>query len=127
MTHARKPVPFEAVNALIAAYDYALTVASAMHFDLYAPGDRFTTAYFSTSIELVTGCIVLAKANETIGIPILVRTLLEAYVDFHCVFADSQYSEYIEAAHDHEWAKVMDTALTGDSIYLGKLGEEPSA
>ena len=126
MQEVRRPVGREIIDALAAVQEHATSVAALIHYDLKDAVERFLLSYFATSIELAAGCIALANHTETIGIPILARSVLEAHVDFRCLLADPGYKECIEAAHDLEWAKVIDEAVAGGGAYLAKLGAEPA-
>jgi hypothetical protein len=39
--------------------------------------NRYLCADFGAAIEIAGGCVVLARAGERIGIPLLMRTMLE--------------------------------------------------
>ena len=114
------------LDALSAVRDHAIGVASLVHYDLADAAQRYLLSYFCTGIELAGGSIALAQQAESIGIPILARSMLEAHVDFRCVLADPAYVEWIEATHDREWAKVIDEAINAGGAYLSKLGSEPT-
>lgn len=126
MTDTRQPVEPVIIEALLAVKDHATEVAALIHYDLRDPQQRYLLSYFCTGIELAAACIVLGQSTECIGIPILARSTLEAYVDFKCLVADAAYVECIEAAHDREWAKVFDEAVSAGGAYLGQLGAEAS-
>lgn len=116
----------EVYAAAEAAYEHSKRVAERAVFKLPDPTDRYLMSYFATAIELTGGCLALAREGQLVGIPILARSLLEAWVDFVCLAADGAYVEYIEAAHDKEWAKVIDAAMADGNRYLAKLGAEAS-
>jgi Family of unknown function (DUF5677) len=126
MPEMREPVEPIIIEALAAVKDHATAVASLIHYDLRDPQQLYLLSYFCTGIELAGACIALSQTTECIGIPILARSALEAYVDFNCLVADASYVECIEAAHDREWAKVFDEAVAAGGAYLGQLGAEPT-
>jgi hypothetical protein len=126
MIATRRPIAPPVLDALIAARDHALAVSSLLRYDLTDAVQRYLLSYFCTAIELEGASIALARQAESIGIPILARSMLEAQVDFRCLLADPAYVDWIEAAHDREWAKVIDEAITAGGAYLGKLGSEPT-
>jgi hypothetical protein len=123
---SRLPIDAAFIAALIAARDHAVAVAALVHYDMSDAQQRYLLAYFCTEIEFAGACIALAQQTESIGIPILARSALEAHVDFRCLLADPAYVEWIEAAHDREWAKLMDEATRDGGAYLAQLGAEPS-
>ncbi len=126
MAETRRPFAPPVINALIAVRDHAMAAASLVHYDLTDAVQRYLLSYFCTGIELSSASISLAQQTENIGIPILARSILEAHVDFKCLLADPGYVEWIEAAHDREWAKVIDEATNAGGAYLAKLGAEPT-
>jgi hypothetical protein len=115
----------EVYEAAEAAYDHAIAVARLVVFDLPNPSDRFLMCYFATAIEQTGGCLALARTGQTTSIPILARSILEAWIDFRCLAADQHYVEHLEAKHDKEWLKVFDAA-GNNNVYLSKLGAEPT-
>lgn len=122
----RRPIETAFIEALIAARDHAVAVAALAHYDMSDAQQRYLLAYFCTEIEFAGACIALAQQAESVGIPILARSALEAHVDFRCLLSDPAYVEWIEAAHDREWAKLMDEATRDGGAYLAQLGAEPS-
>jgi len=122
MTETRQPIEPVIIEALIAVKDHATSIASLIHYDLLDARERYLLAYFCTAIELTGACTVLAQTTESIGIPILARSVLEALVDFKCLVTDPGYVECIEAAHDREWSKVFEEATSAGGAYLGQLG-----
>jgi Family of unknown function (DUF5677) len=124
MAETRRPIAPVVIEALMAVKDHATSVAGLIRYDLRDAQQRYLLAYFCTVIELTAACTVLAQTTENVGIPILARSALEAFVDFRCLRADPRYGECIEAAHDREWAKVIDEAMSAGGAYLGQLGAE---
>src|SRR5690348_6092029 len=100
----------EIYEAAEAAYDHAIAVARIAVFDLPNPCDRYLMCYFATAIEQTGGCLALAREGQITSIPILARSLLEAWIDFRCLSADPNYADCIEAKHDKEWIKVFEAA-----------------
>ena len=115
----------EIYEAAEAAYDHAIEVARLAVFDLPDPSDRYLMSYFATAIEQTGGCLALAREGQITSIPILARSILEAWIDFRCLAADPAYVDFIEAKHDKEWTKVFDAAAN-NNLYLAKIGAEPS-
>jgi Family of unknown function (DUF5677) len=114
----------EVYEAAEAAYDHAIAVAGVAVFDMPNPSDRYLMCYFATAIEQTGGSLALAREGQITSIPILARSILEAWIDFRCLAADASYVDYIEAKHDKEWEKVFDAA-ENNNIYLAELGGEP--
>jgi len=126
VTEKRREVAQEFVAALIALREHAAAVANLVHYDARDARQRYLLSYFCTAIELAGAAIVLARSAETIGLPILARSALEALVDFRCLMLDPSYVEFIEAAHDAEWAKLINEAIDTPGAYLGELAAHAS-
>lgn len=116
----------ELYAAVEATHTYAQAVACKVNFNLGHEPDRYLLSYFATTIELTGGCLALVREQQFISIPILTRSVLEAWVDFVCLTADASYSKFIDAAHDSGVARMIDQAVLAGNQYLQQLGKEPS-
>jgi hypothetical protein len=125
MGEGQQMIAKEIYEAAETAYNRAIAVAGLVVFQLPDPTDRYLICYFATAIEKIGGCLALAREGQLTSIPILARTILEAWMDFRCLAADPNYVEYIEAKHDEKWVKVFDAAAN-NNLHLAKLGSEPS-
>src|SRR5687768_10644039 len=75
-------------------------VREAQRFRFDAENELHVTALglHNTIVELCAGCLVLADTNRATGIPILLRSMYEAFVDLSNLLSDASYHEHIEAA-----------------------------
>lgn len=74
-------------------------------------------------IELTGACLTLARVKQFSGIPVLVRSVLEAYVDLRCLSLDPKYLESIElkmATEYFELYKSIAESKEPDCIEMAK-------
>jgi hypothetical protein len=64
---------------------------------------------------------VLVREDIAIGIPILLRSAIEAYVDLENLAKDRLYGNYLRAAELREWIKILDEAKSENNAYLTGL------
>lgn len=63
------------------------------------------------------------KENVISGVPILLRTVLEAFADFKSLSKDDKYVNFMEASHVCEWLRVLKEAKKDSNPYLGKISK----
>ena len=80
-------------------------------------------ALYSSLIELAGCIVILVDNNGKIGVPVVFRTLLEAYVDLYNLIEDPNYGYYMEASHNKRWLKVLEEAEQASNPYLTSITE----
>lgn len=73
-------------------------------------------------LEVAGGCVVLADGQRYVGVPILARTSLEAYVDLKLLLEDPGYIHSIAVTEETGWIRLLRHA-SGGSKYLYSLTE----
>jgi len=74
-----KPSIIKLLDALISSF---LAEVSRIQFDKYNPQQLYLMCLYGRIIELSVSALNLMKANDHAGIPILIRSQLEVFVDF---------------------------------------------
>lgn len=76
------------------------------------PQHLFALAFYVKLFELTASCIILIDHKVTTGLPLLVRGILEAYVDLINLCKDPTYINFMQASYFKEWLKILDNANT---------------
>lgn len=114
------------LNFLRTTHDRAVDYSHHFAFDRNHPLYRTAVSYYGTILELTSSCVILINKSLGTAIPILLRAILEAYVDFHNLCSDSKYGYYLEASYIHEWLKILKEAKKGKNEYLSQISKAPS-
>ncbi|EED33279.1 hypothetical protein NOR53_1654 [gamma proteobacterium NOR5-3] len=96
-----------------------------IRFDKRHADSLYGVALYLSILELSTSAHVLCAADRISGIEILLRTLLEAFVDLTNLRNDPRYSWNIEAADIEQWLIVMRKARAGGNPHLAGLASQP--
>jgi hypothetical protein len=74
---------------------------------------------------LVGSCITLINNQQLIGVPILLRSILEGYVDLLNLIHDPKYGHHLDSSLLTEWIKLLDEAKTGNNELVLSLIDIP--
>jgi hypothetical protein len=83
----------------------------------------YLIALYCRIIELTHSCTILMKEKIISGVPVILRTVLEAYADLKNLIADENYVNYMEASHLEEWRRIIKEAKNKENPYLCKIAE----
>lgn len=81
------------------------------------------TSLYGSILELSHAIQVAITCEAPIGIPILLRSQLEAFVDFANLVEEKKYGYHMDAAHLSEWLRVLSEAKTTANPYLKEISE----
>ena len=115
------------VDAILArtlanVHDHVARCAGAIRFDISDEIQRHLLGYLATMLEVAGGCVALAESGRYVGIPILARTSLEAFVDLKLLLNDAAYVHSIAMMEQKGWIRLLRHASAG-SKYLYSLVE----
>jgi len=100
-----------------AAVRTVLDCAAVLRIDPDSLSHIHAAALHATITELFGNCLVLAADQDhAIGIPILLRSMLEALVDLDNLLHDAEYVGNIEAANIKQLLKLLDSARTNPQL-----------
>ncbi|HEY6020948.1 MAG TPA: DUF5677 domain-containing protein [Candidatus Paceibacterota bacterium] len=88
----------------------ALLDAELLRFDKTNPHQLYAVCIYGTILEIAHGCIVLLKEEQVTALPILLRSLLEAYADLRANVEDSEYYKNMYAAFLKEKLRLVKKA-----------------
>ena len=89
------------------AHDTVVPLAEKVFFDKGHALHRTSMALYSSIIELSGTCCLLVDSKHATAVPILVRAILEAYVDLSNLLKNPPYGYHLEAAYLKEWLKIL--------------------
>lgn len=100
--------------------------ASKLIFNKKYQQHLYLVSLYGRIIELSHSCSILMKEKVISGVPVLLRTVLEAFADFKCLSEDDKYVNFMSASHIKEWLRVLEEAKKNTNPYLGKIAKESS-
>lgn len=103
----------------------ALNYSKHLKFDASHPWHRNLIALYCSILEYSESLIYLAENKKYISIPVVFRSLLEAYVDFKNLAEDKSYGNNMEAAFANDWLKVFKEASKETNPYLARISSDP--
>jgi hypothetical protein len=106
-------------RTLSAAHDHVAKCAAQIRFDIADEVERHVLGYLATMLEVTGGCVTLAEAHRYVGIPILARTSLEAYVDLKLLLDDREYMHCIAVVEEKGWIRLLRAASEGNEYLRG--------
>jgi len=77
-------------------------------------------------IELLGSACILIREGVPIAVPILLRTALEANLDFTNLAKERPYGYHIRAAELHEWIKILREAKQKQNPFLSSISQIPN-
>ena len=92
-------------------------------FDKKDSVDRNIIALYGSIIELTGSCIILVDKKMISAVPILLRSILEAYVDLINLINDPKYAHNLEVSYLKEWLRLLQQAKKGKNQYLKQISE----
>ena len=99
----------------------ALGLVSRFRFDKKHLWHLDLVSLYGTMIELLGSICVLTRESIGIGIPILLRSAVEANLDFVNLANDKKYGNHLRAAEIKEWIKILHEAKDGHNPFLAGI------
>ncbi|HUU84137.1 MAG TPA: DUF5677 domain-containing protein [Phycisphaerae bacterium] len=103
----------------------ALDLLTQVRFDKKHRWHLHLVCLYGTMLELLGSACVLIREDIPVGVPILLRTAIEAYLDFVNLVKDRKYGYYMRAAELREWTKILREAQTGENPFLARIARVP--
>lgn len=100
-------------------------LATEFKFDASHPLHQHTTSLYGTILELSSSLIPLYKTEHYSGIPILLRAILEAFVDLENLCRDPKYGYSLTIGNIKESLKFLRVAIDDDNVYMSLIAQAP--
>lgn len=117
--------PEQVLDFLKRAHDCLQPLSTRISFDKTHPLHRNLIALYGSILELTGAIISLVDQRLITGVPVLLRSMLEAYVDFHNLARNPTYGYVLELGHIKEWLKILHEAKAGKNEYLAAISAAP--
>ena len=108
----------EMMDFLKRAYTEVEKHASQLTINKNKPQHLFALALYIKLFELTASCLILIAFKVTTGLPILIRGVLEAYVDLINLCKDPTYINFMQASYFKEWLRILNEAATSQNPNL---------
>jgi len=102
------------------------SLTEVLQFDKWHALHRAIITLYGSIFELTGSCITLIDKEQIIGVPILLRSILEGYIDLLNLVHDANYGYHLEASLLKEWLKLLDEAKVGNNEFLTYLATIPN-
>lgn len=117
---------FEAIeNYYQRSLDKLIELAATFTFDGTHPLHANAVSLYGSVIELSSSLIPLVKTEHFSVIPVVLRSILEAYVDLENLCKDPKYGYSLEIKYLAENLKFLKEARNENNAYLEKIAQEP--
>lgn len=104
--------------------DSCIELARALKFDKENPQQLYSVCTYASILEIATGMNVLIEHRQIISVPILLRTLLDAYASFRCCIVDPNHFKAMYASFNKEKRRLLSSIVTNpENPYLKKIAE----
>jgi hypothetical protein len=80
--------------------------------------NKYTYLFYTQIFELSVALSSAVNCHNRIAIPILLRSLMEAYVDFHNLLEDAEYVKVLDLSYLLEHKKYLEAALNQSNPYF---------
>lgn len=117
--------PDQVLEFLKQAHDELQPLSTKFTFSKDHPLHRHIVALYGSIIELTGSLIILTDRRLITGVPVLLRSALEAYVDLYNLSENPAYGFALELSYIKEWLKILNEASTGKNEYLASICEAP--
>jgi hypothetical protein len=84
----------------------------------------FVICTYSSILELTFGCMALIEKKVTTALPLLIRTVVEAYVDLRAIRNDPKYLRNVMSGYLKERLRLIDVDNLREHPFLAGLTEE---
>jgi|SRR6185369_13189753 len=81
------------------------------------PQHSYLMSMHCTIIELSSCCIELLKIGQATAVPVIARSILEAYADLKCLHLDENHWRFMHAGHLKDKAKLTTEASRGNPLF----------
>ena len=118
--------PEQIFDFLKRAHDALQPLSQRINFSKEHPLHRNIIALYGSIIELTGSSILLVGKRLITGVPVLLRSILEAYVDLYNLSENPTYGYALELSYIKEWLKILQEAKGGKNEYLADIAAAPS-
>ena len=108
----------ELFDFMCQAHEVALGLIPRLKFNKIHPWHRNLVLLYLTMLELTGAVCILIREKIGIAVPILLRSLVEADLDFINLAKNRRYGYHMRASELKEWIKILKGAKGGRNNFL---------
>src|SRR6476646_6194877 len=109
----------ELLGFLSKLHDQSIKLLRELRFNKQLHADGYIVCLYASMIELCGGIITLVESGRQSSLSSVVRTFLEAYVDFENLRENPNYIFNCYARHHENWIKVLSDAQQSNPYLAG--------
>lgn len=117
--------PEQVLNFLKRAHDELQPLSTRIDFSKDHPLHRHIVALYGSIVELTGSLILLTDHRLISGVPVLLRSVLEAYVDLYNLSENPTYAFSLQLSYLKEWLNILHEASSGKNEYLTTISKAP--
>jgi hypothetical protein len=106
---------------LLRGIDEIIDHASEIVFDKANMQHLFMLFLYMRIVEIGFSCALLLKNSIISAVPILLRSLVEAFADLRSLDKDPNYADVMVASYVHEWNRFYGEVIEGNNPYLENI------
>lgn len=106
-------------------HEKAMKLIEHLHFEKKHPWHLNLVSLYCSLIELTGSACILVQETVGIGVPILLRSAVEAHLDFANLAADRCYGYQLRASELKEWIKLLKESKDGLNPFLKEISDFP--
>jgi hypothetical protein len=106
---------------LLHSIDEIIDHSSAIVFDKTNRRHLLLLCLYMRIIEIGFSCALLMKNSIISGVPILLRSVVEAFADLRNLSKNENYADVMAASYFKEWNRLYREAVEGDNPYLENI------
>ena len=114
------------LNLLLLSTDSCIKLLKSVVFSKTNIRHFTLISLYGTILELVYSIGILAKSDTSIGISVLLRSIVEAHLDLSNLIKDSNYGYCLHAEYLTQWNNVLKSAQSGDNLFLKDFSKHPN-
>lgn len=104
-------------------HEKVVGMVGSLHFDKTHPWHLHLVSLYCTMMELMRSACILLRQNAGVAVPIVLRSFVEAHIDFLNLAKDRTYGYRMDAASLREWVKLIREAGCKNNPFLKGLAE----
>ena len=113
-------------NFMCYLHERSIELTKRINFDKKHPWHLNLVSLYCSIIELTGSACILVQETIGIGVPILLRSAVEAHLDFVNLAKDRCYGYRLRSSELKEWIKLLEESMDGKNPFLKEISEFPN-
>ncbi|MGO7989213.1 DUF5677 domain-containing protein [Rhizobium leguminosarum] len=109
------------LDFLVEVRDEVVRILPKVKYNKTISSDLLLLSLYATIIEQIDSIIVLRQNGISSGVDVILRAVLEAYVDLKNLAAEPGYGDAMMSEYHKQWIKLAEAGLKGGNPYLASF------